>query len=104
MFRATTPLHKFIFDQDAELFDEILITYAQNGKIVLEKRKDDLTFGQDENGHYTASVKLTQEESNLFRYGSVNIQVRVLTADGEALSSEVRTLAVKDVLNDEVLE
>ena len=45
MYRATTPTHSFIFDIDPdETFRTILITYAQEGDIVLEKGKSDLTF------------------------------------------------------------
>lgn len=104
MFRATTPLHKFTFEQDPNLFEEILITYAQNGKIVLEKRKADLSFSAGEDGGYLATVMLTQDETKLFHRGLVNIQVRALTANDEALSSDILSIPVKDVLNDEVLE
>lgn len=104
MFRATTPLHKFVFDLDPELFKEILITYAQNGRIIVEKRKEDLSFEPADNDCYQASVKLTQAEANRFRAGEVNIQIRVLTLGGDALACEIKTIPVKDVLNDEVLK
>ena len=105
MIRATTPIHQFIFDTDPELFDRILITYAQNGRIVLEKEKEDLTFEeQTEEGKYPAYVRLTQEETKLFSERTVNIQVRVLTQGGEALASDKKAIKVEDVLNDEVLE
>lgn len=104
MFRATTPLHKFVFEQNPELYVAILITYAQNNRIVLEKRKEDLTFEQIEAGGYMAKIKLSQEEANLFKPGSVSVQVRVLTEDGDALSCEIKSIGVKEVLNDEVLE
>ena len=69
MIRATTPKHSFTFDVNPEeTFSEILITYAQNGKIVLEKHKSDLTFEACDcfggKPVYTAFVKLTQEEKN----------------------------------------
>ena len=44
MIRATTPKHVFLFDADPSVYSKILITYQQNGAIVLEKTKDDLTF------------------------------------------------------------
>ena len=104
MIRATTPTHRFIFDQNPELFERILITYAQNGKIVLEKEKEDLTFEEPTEGQYPAHVQLTQEETKLFRVGQVTVQVRVLTSGEDALASEKTAIDVENVLNDEVLE
>lgn len=104
MIRATTPTHRFIFDQNPDLFEKILITYAQSGRIVLEKGKDDLTFEEQSEEQYPAYVQLTQEETNLFRTSPVTVQVRVLTTGGEVLASEKKTIKVEDVLNDEVLE
>lgn len=40
MYRATTPQHDFLFDVDPQLvFKRILITYAQNNQIVLQKNR-----------------------------------------------------------------
>lgn len=109
MYRATTPKHSFIFDVDPEdTFREILITYAQDDMIVLEKRKEDLTVEEttDCEGEtvYEASLRLTQEETKLFNNkSSVKVQVRALTYEGEAIASEKMTVPVNDVLNDEVL-
>ncbi len=104
MIRATTPTHRFIFDQNPELFERILITYAQNGRIVLEKEKEDLTFEEPTEGQYPAYVQLTQEETNLFKASTVTVQVRVLTTGGDVLASEKKSIGVENVLNDEVLE
>lgn len=111
MIRATTPKHTFIFEQDPEdVFDKILITYAQNDKIIMEKTKDDLEYGTTEdcdgNTVYTASVRLTQDETKRFSSkprNMVDIQVRVLTYEGEALASDKKSISVLDVLDDEVL-
>ena len=109
MYRATTPKHSFIFDVDpVETFKTILITYTQDNEIVLEKGKDDLTFeettGCDGETAYEAYLKLTQEEANQFNSKStVSVQVRALTYEGEAVAFDKWTVAVRDVLNDEVL-
>lgn len=107
MIRATTPLHEFVFDVDPEAaFEKILISYAQNGAVILEKEKDDLAFSQGTDGKYVASVRLTQEETRLFsgKYQSpVTVQVRALTYLGEALASEKTTISIENVLNDEVM-
>lgn len=109
MFRATTPTHTFLFDVDPDVsYSDILITYAQGNKIVLEKQKSDLTFegSQVIEGEtvYLASLHLTQEESNKFQpIKTVNVQVRALTYNNEAVASNKIPVSVKDVLNDEVL-
>ena len=112
MYRATTPTHTFIFNIDPdESFEQILITYVQDGNIVLEKDKSDLTFSTDTQSQcetqYLASLRLTQAEANLFSANprsTVTIQIRALTPGGEAVASEKLYLAVQDVLDDEVLE
>lgn len=111
MIRATTPKHVFTFEQDPTNFTKILITYAQNDKIVMEKGKEDLTFEPVTNPSnkvigYAAWFRMTQEEANRFTAGpgkQVQVQVRVLTSGNEALASEKKTFSVQDVLNDEVL-
>lgn len=110
MIRATTPKHMFVFDTDPSEFKTILITYAQGDQIILEKQKDDLTIEEQQNAcmetEYIAWFRMTQEETKLFTAtpgNKVTVQVRVLTYDGESLASEKKTLAVQDVLNDEVL-
>lgn len=107
MIRATTPKHIFIFDTDPSVYDRILITYAQNGEIILEKEKEDLTIEEatDASGEtkYNAWFRLTQEEANKFSARMVAVQVRALTTSGEALASKQMSFHVEDVLNDEVL-
>ena len=109
MFRATTPKHTFLFDVDPDVtFKDILITYAQGNGIILEKGKSDLTFEDPQtiSGKtvYPAYLVLTQEESKRFAaIKTVNVQVRALTFDNEAVACDKIQVSVKDVLNDEVL-
>lgn len=108
MIRATTPLQEFTFDEDPSQFSRILITYAQDEVVILEKGKDDLTIAPeyDEAGNvidYVASYRMTQEEANLFEAGAVQVQVRILTSAGDALAGDKATIKVEDVLNDVVL-
>ena len=103
MIRLTTPTHSFSVPFDPEDMREILLTYTQNGRFVLERRKAELSFGSDEQGH-TVYHRLTQEETGRFRAGEpVRIQLRALTGAGDALASDPVTVQVEDVLNDEVL-
>ena len=105
MYRATTPRHTFVFNVNPEeTFQTILITYAQDNEIVLEKGKEDLTFTASGESEFEATLTLTQEETKLFsNKSSVKVQVRVLTNNGEAAASTKMTIPVNDVLNDEVL-
>ncbi len=43
VIRATTPTHYFTIESDPSLFKRILITYMQNGEIVLEKSNDEIS-------------------------------------------------------------
>ncbi len=111
MIRATTPKHVFIFESDPSSYKRILITYSQNGRIVMEKEKDELTIEEIKNAFnditgYAVWFRLTQEETKSFASGAnkmVTVQVRVLTETDEALASDKKTFSVQDVLNDEVL-
>lgn len=115
MYRGTTPTHKFCFGTtDPNDFKEILITYVQNDEIVMEKRKDDLVITSEEIPsdeepivHFHATVKLSQEEANLFSADPksiVAIQLRAIDYLGNVLASNKMKFSVLDVLNDEVLE
>ena len=107
MIRATTPLQEFTFETNPADFARILITYKQDEVIVMEKTQADLSFfsfiGEDGIIVYVAAFRMTQEEANMFQPEPVRVQVRVLTADGEALASDITMMKVTDVLDDEVL-
>ena len=107
MIRATTPLQEFTFETNPADFARILITYKQDEVIVMEKTQSDLSFssyiGEDGIIVYVAAFRMTQEEANMFQPEPVRVQVRVLTSDGEALASDITTMKVSDVLDDEVL-
>ena len=100
MIRATTPKHSFKFPSDPQAYKEILITYQQKGKIILELKEEDLTFGEEN----TAFYKLSQEQTKKFNaMVPVRIQVRILDADDNAFASSIFSINVHEVLNDEVL-
>lgn len=104
MIRATTPTHKFTVPFDPEEMQELLLTYSQLGRRILERRKEELTFSEEDEEHIISHL-LGQVETARFRPGApVQIQLRALTAAGEAMASQIVTARVEDVLNDEVLE
>ena len=108
MIRGTTPTHTFSFDNlDPSLFKVLNIYYAQQGVEILQKSKEDCTFSSietDETVLYTASVKLTQEETKMFKPKyKCKVQLRALTDGDDALATPEYELDVFDVINDEVL-
>jgi hypothetical protein len=67
---------------------------------VLEKRKEDVIIEEN-----TIKFTLTQEESNLFKGGTLGVvQIRFLLEDGTCKPTDKIYFEVYDVLNDEVLK
>lgn len=106
---GSTPTHFFTFPIKADDIDKILITYMQDGQIVLQKSKDDLEFEEKELDDGSAiivgSFQFTQEESLLFdgRKPKYCIQVKVKTNAGDVLVSDVRYYDVEPDISKEVL-
>lgn len=99
MIRATTPTHTFNIPVEANNIQEILVTYRQIGRNILEKTNADMT-----NNGNAWSVTLTQQETKMFMADTkVEVQVRVLTTGGDALASKIFSVTVDRVLNDEVM-
>ena len=72
----------------------------QNQVILLEKNADQCELNDN-----AATVTLTQDETFKFNCRKpVQIQVRVLTQDGDALTSGIKLVDVDKCLDDEVLE
>lgn len=99
MRRVTTPVHKFTFPIDPTTFEQIVVTYGQKNKKIFEIHKADMTFD-----NYTASVKLSQEETKLLDARlPVQIQLRGLTYSGNAVASKIFEIPIGEVLNDDIL-
>lgn len=111
MYRATTPVFTFEFDVDPDTtFKRILAAFAQNDVVIITKEKEDMSFEPIENDDgetvYSASITLTQEEANKFnlKKGSkIQLQLRALTYDGEAVAFDEATVRLKKVLDDRIL-
>ena len=107
--RGTTPYHSFILPLRAEQIDEIWVTYTQNGVLVLDKTKEDITLTNFEDLYENASMEelteeelnscqavlhLTQEDTLGFTFypaaekNIAVIQVRILDTSGEAYGSD----------------
>ena len=81
---GTTPSHEFELDIDTALLKEVKVIYSQNDEPIFCKRAKDCNFDGN-----IIRIKLTQEETFLVdcRY-MVQIQIRALTHNGDALSME----------------
>lgn len=101
MIRGTTPVLEFTLPFDTELLEEAYVTISQRGAVVIEKSIDECTLK-----HTMLSVRLSQEETLELiaqRNLRVEIQLRVLTRDGEALASNIKTVDVGRILKDGVI-
>jgi hypothetical protein len=101
MIRGTTPELTFNLPFDISTIKSLYVTFTdRDGNAVLEKAKADCTLSGK-----TVKVKLTQAETLNFKgRQSVQIQLRVLTNDGEALASTIYTVNVAEILKDGVIE
>lgn len=104
MYRATTPKHIFTLPILTSDCKDILVTYAQKCKVVLEKYMNDgnLPSGMTLDGN-DVIVVLTQEEANKFKSELATVQIRILTNGGKACASRHFSISVKGVDNDSVL-
>lgn len=101
-YQLTTPVQKYIFQDDipVEDFAWLRWTFAQARMIKLEKSMPDLNFdGQ------AMWFKMTQAETKLFDpFLPINVQVRAVRLDGEALVFPEYIISTHDVLNGTVVE
>lgn len=108
LIRGTTPTHSFTFPYDEGIVDKIYITYCQNGKIRIEKSKDDITFNPEKG---IISVSLTQEETLKFYQNDYNdkythdieVQIRFIDKTGKAYASNIVDIDLERILKDGVI-
>lgn len=96
---GTTPTHTFTLPADiAKVTAKARVVYSQCHHVVLTKEVTDLT-GND------VVINLTQDETLKFHNRKlVDIQLRVLTSTGEALTSDIITKTPYDCLERSVLK
>lgn len=97
--RGTTPTHTFVLPFNVEDVQAIQVIYRQNGENILILEKSDCTLSGK-----VVSVRLTQEDTFAFKDGTdVEMQIRVLTADGESVASDVMLVSCEKCLTEDVL-
>ena len=100
MRRGTTPTHTFVLPFNVESVQAVQVIYRQNGENILILEKEDCTLSGN-----TIVVRLTQEDTFAF-VDSVNVkvQIRVLTADGEAMASDPVVVSCGKCLTEDILQ
>jgi len=99
MRRFSTPTHEFHAPFPTSLVSKAVLTYEQDGKIVLEKTEEDLTTGD-----YFWSIKLTQEETGSFAPGVASAEIHFLNADGTSGHIGPALIYVEDAQHKEALK
>lgn len=100
MIRGTTPTHIFKINIDPDIIKDVHIIYAQNDEILIEKSTKDCNIEKD-----SICVRLSQEESLLFDCKKVvQIQIAVLTHQGDCMKSKIINVGVDKCLKGEVIE
>lgn len=100
MVQGTTPIHKFTLPFDTVNVEKVRITYAQIERVIFAKELPDCECEGN-----TITVRLTQEDTlSLNARRDVQIQVRILTKDGESLVSSIKTVSIDKCLDREVLQ
>lgn len=96
---GSTPTHRFTLPFDEESISALEITYCQNRRVVLRKNERECVIKGN-----TVEVKLSQEETFEFTADvNVEIQIRVVSSNGEVFPSDIFTVSCKRCLSDEVL-
>lgn len=96
MRRGTTPTNTITTNVDLTDATAIYLTYAQKGRVVFEKTKEDMDVTQDK-----ISVRLSQNDTlSLNDLLEVKIQIRALFGDGTAIASNIMVVPVKAILKD----
>jgi hypothetical protein len=99
IFQGSTPTHKFKTPYTRVFVDSAIVTYAQNGEIVLNKEGAELTIEDN-----TILVELAQEETLKFDESrDVHIQIKVKANNGKVIPSNIIYASVAEVLNREVM-
>ncbi len=124
IIRGTTPYHNFILPILVKDIEAIYVTYMQNGQVILNKTKDDVTItdlndlfenasmeelSEEESNSSQLTVHLTQEDTLKFQFypaakkNIAVIQIRILTTDDEAFASMPINERIFGVLHDGVI-
>lgn len=99
IYQGSTPTHQYTIPYPKDAVSEVLITYAQNDKIVVEKTGESVTVSD-----YAVQTELTQTDTLKFlTQDPVAIQLKIKFTTGKVLPSDILYAPVMEVLNREEL-
>lgn len=99
MFRGTNPKFKFTLQFSASEISDGFVTFSQLNKTVAEKSISECSCEEKE-----IICALTQEETLKFNHMvPVEIQLRVRTASGDALASQIWSVKAERILKEGVI-
>jgi hypothetical protein len=101
MYLGTTPTITLKINTDFDFKDvkQIWFTISSMSKKIT-KTIDDVILDND---NKTMSITLTQEETFYFSAGIIEVQARILTINGEALATPIKTTSFERVLEGGVI-
>ena len=97
MRRGSTPTHIFTLSLAAEMIAKVRVLYSQDGKLLFRKEGDQVAIDGQK-----VIVDLTQEDTLLFKAGKAEIQLRVNTPHGKSIPSQIYSVPVERLLENEV--
>jgi hypothetical protein len=96
MIRGTTPQLVFNLPFDVSSIKTVWVTFSQYNREVFTIETENLTMDG-----MTVSVELTQAQTlELSQNDSVEIQLRILTNNGDALASNIMKASAGKILKD----
>lgn len=102
--RTSTPDHEFELPfAYEELSEKLIISYSQNGEVVLEFTEKDIGTSVEISGNIII-VSLSQEDTEKFEPGEVIGEIKTWTKNGKSLISEDIPMYVKQVRNERIFE
>lgn len=101
IYGGTTPTHTFALPFETYAVSEVRVLYApEGGAPLVTKETSDCALSSN-----SVSVTLTQEDTlKLDNYPRIRVQLRVLMADGTALTTEPKLLPTRACLEERVIE
>lgn len=98
MYPYTTPYHRFTLPVPVSSLAKLYVTYVADGTVLFEKTLDDCDAVDD----HTVRVHLQQQDTGKISGdgGMVEVQVTLLTADSERMTSRIVRLSSGKILKD----
>lgn len=103
MKRTSTPDHEFKLSFSySEYIDQLLLTYTQNGKIILEFTEKDIGDKVHIDNDTVIRLTLSQEDTSKFAVGEATAELKLWTKNQKSLISKDINLYVQKVQNEKV--